>query len=67
MKLGHSLIVPLNEIIKAVVRNQSSTLAKFYLRDMSQQAVNLYIFGQIVVAEKVVGARKIEHMSHRED
>ena len=30
--------VPLCEILKAAVWNQSSTFAKFYLRDMSQQA-----------------------------
>ena len=32
--------VPLNEILKAAVGNQSSTFAKFYLRDMSQQLQN---------------------------
>ena len=33
--------VPLNEILKAAVWNQSSTFAKFYLRDMPQQEANL--------------------------
>ena len=33
--------VPLDEILKAAVWNHSSTFAKFYLRDMSQQAANL--------------------------
>ena len=33
--------VPLNEILKAAVWNQSSTFAKFYLRDMSHQAAKL--------------------------
>ena len=46
--------VPLNEILKAAVWNQSSTFAKFYLRDMSQQAANLHTLGPIVVAQKVV-------------
>ena len=49
--------VPLNEILKAAVCNQSSTFAKFYLRDMSQQATNLQNFGLIVVAQKLVGRR----------
>ena len=34
--------VPLNEILKAAVWNQSATFAKFYLRDMSQQLQNLH-------------------------
>ena len=34
--------------------NQSSTFAKFYLRDMSQQLENLHNLGPIVVAQKVV-------------
>ena len=42
--------VPLNEILKAAVWNQSSIFAKFYLRDMSQQAANLQTLGLIVVA-----------------
>ena len=49
--------VPLSEILKAVVRNQSSTFAKFYLLDMSQQLQNLHNLGPIVVAQKVVGAK----------
>ena len=49
--------VPLNEILKAAVWNQSSTFAKFYLRDMSQQLQNLQDLGPIVVAQKVVGAK----------
>ena len=32
--------------------------AKFYLRDMSQQAENLQRLGPVVVAQKVVGASK---------
>ena len=63
MKLGRYLPlgpffdkVPLNEIlVKAAVWNQSSTFAKFYLRDMSQQLQNLHNFGPIFVAQKVVG------------
>ena len=50
--------VPLNEILKAAVWNQSSTFAKFYLRDMSQQMANLHSFGPIVVAQKVVGGQE---------
>ena len=46
--------VLLNEIFKAAVWNQSSTSAKFYLRDMSQQAANLHTLGPIVVTQKVV-------------
>ena len=57
----------LNEILKAAVWNQSSTFAKFYLRDMSQQAANLHTLGPIVVAQKVVGVRKIEPLTPRED
>ena len=34
--------------------DQSSTFAKFYLRDMSQQLQNLQDLGLIVVAQKVV-------------
>ena len=49
--------VPLNEILKAAVWNQSSTFAKFYLKDMSQQLQNLHSFGPIVVAQKVVGGQ----------
>ena len=41
-----------NEILKAAVWNQSSTFAKFYLRDMSQQ------MAPIVVAQKVVGGQE---------
>ena len=47
--------VPLNDILQAAVWNSSSTFAKFYLRDMSQQAENLQSLGPIVVAQKVVG------------
>ena len=46
--------VPLNDILQAAVWNQSSTFARFYLRDMSQQAENLQSLGPIVVAQKVV-------------
>ena len=59
MKLGLSWAffdkVPLNEILKAAVWNQSSTFAKFCLRDMSQQLQNLDNLGPIVVTQKVVG------------
>ena len=41
--------VPLNDILKAVVWNRSSAFARFYLRDMSQQAENLQSLGPIVV------------------
>ena len=51
-------MVPLNEILKAVVWNQYSMFAKFYLRDMSQQAANLQKLGPIVVAQKVVGGQQ---------
>ena len=47
--------LPLDEILKAAVWNHSSTFAKFYLRDMSQQAADLQRLGPIVVAQKVVG------------
>ena len=50
--------VPLNEILKAAVWNQSSTFAKFYLRNMSQQAANLQKLSPIVVAQKVVGGQQ---------
>ena len=49
--------VPLNEILKAAVWSQSSTSAKFYLRDMSQQLQNLHGLGPIVVSQKVVGGQ----------
>ena len=47
--------VPLNDILQAAIWNRSSAFAKFYLRDMSQQAENLQILGPNVVAQKVVG------------
>ena len=50
--------VPLNDILQAAVWNSSSTFAKFYLRDMSQQAQNLQSLGPIVVAQKVVGGQQ---------
>ena len=50
--------VRLNEILKAVVWNQSSTFSKFYLRDMSQQLQDLQDLGPIVMAQKVVGEGK---------
>ena len=50
--------VPLNEIFKTAVWNQSSTFAKFYLRGMSQQASNLHTLGPITVAQKVVGSQE---------
>ena len=49
--------IPLNEILKAAVWNQSSTFAKFYLQDMSQQLENLHNLGPIVVAQTVVRAK----------
>ena len=59
--------VPLNEILKAAVRNQSSMFAKFYLRDMSQQATNIQKLGPIVVAQKVVGASKAVPLTPKDD
>ena len=50
--------VPLSDILQAAVWNSSSTFAKFYLRDMSQQAQNLQSLGPIVVAQKVVGGQQ---------
>ena len=50
--------VPLNDILQAAVWNRSSTFARFYLRDMSQQAENLQCLGPIVVAQKVVGGHQ---------
>ena len=48
--------VPLSEILKTAVWNQYSTFAKFYLRNMSQQAAYLHTLGPIVVTQKrVVG------------
>ena len=77
MKLGRYLLpghsfykVLLNEILKAAVWNQSSTFAKFYLRDMSQQAANLQNLGLIVAAKKWWGGggvRKVEPLMPRED
>ena len=49
--------VLLSELLKAAVWNQSSTFAKFYLRDMSQQLQNLHNLGPIVVAQKVMGGQ----------
>ena len=54
--------VPLNDILQAAVWNSSSTFAKFYLRDMSQQAQNLQSLGPIVVAQKVVGGQQQSSM-----
>ena len=59
--------VPLNEILKAAVWNQSSTCAKFCQRDMSQQLENLHTLGPIVVAKKVVGVRKTVPLTPKED
>ena len=56
---GHSLI-RFNDILKAAVWNQSSTFAKFYFRDMSQQVANLHSLGPIVVAQKVVGGKETQ-------
>ena len=50
--------VPLHDILHAAVWNRSSTFARFYLRDMSQQAENLQSLGPIVVAQKVVGGQQ---------
>ena len=50
--------VPLNDILQAAVWNRSSTFARFYLRDLSQQAENLQILGPIVVVQKVVGGQQ---------
>ena len=50
--------VPLKQILKAAVWSHSSTFAKFYLRDMSQQAENLQRLGPVVVAQKVGWASK---------
>ena len=50
--------VPLNEILKAAVWNQSSMFSKFYLRNMSQQAAEPQKWGPIVVAQKVVGGQQ---------
>ena len=54
--------VSLNDILKAAVWNQSSTFAKFFLRDMSQQVTNLHHLGPVAVAQKVVGARKFKSL-----
>ena len=50
--------VLLNEILKAAVWNQFSAFAKFYLRDMSQEAANLQTLGSVDVAQKVVGGQE---------
>ena len=51
--------VPLNDILQAAVWNRSSTFARFYLRDMSQQAENLQNLGPIfMVAQEVVGGQQ---------
>ena len=47
--------VLLNNILKAAVWNQSSTFAKFYLRDISQQVTSLHHLGPVVVVQKVLG------------
>ena len=52
-------MVPFSDILTAAVWNHSSIFAKFYLRDMSQQVANLHTLDPIVIAQKVVGARKI--------
>ena len=49
--------VPLSEILKAAAWHQSSTFAKFYLWDMSQQLENLRNLGPIAVAKKWWGAK----------
>ena len=50
---GHSLIRLCSiDIHKAAVWNQSSTFAKSYLRDMSQQVADLHSLGPIVVAQE---------------
>ena len=59
--------VPLSEILKAAVWNQSSAFAKFCLRDMSQQLQNLHDWGAIVVAQKVVGAKLTVPWMPKED
>ena len=67
---GHSLIrFRSMKYSKAAVWNQSSTLAKFYLRDMSQQAANLQTFGPLIVAQKVVGGwgQKNRALTPKED
>ena len=58
--LGTCLVakVLLNKILKAALWNQSSNFAKFYLRDMSQQAAISSHFGPIVVVQKVVGVQE---------
>ena len=48
----------LNDIIKTVVWNLSSNCAKSYLRDMSQQVINLLHLGPIVVAQKRGGGQE---------
>ena len=58
--------VSLNDILQAAVWNRSSTFARFYLRDMSQQAENLQSLGPIVVAQKVVGANSTQLWKHRQ-
>ena len=59
--------VPLNDILQAAVMNHSSTFAKFYLRDMSQQVANLHSLGPIVVAQKVVGGYENKALDAYED
>ena len=59
--------VLLNEILKAKVWNQSSTFAKFCLRDMSQQMANLHSLGPVVVAQEVVGGQENLAMDALED
>ena len=56
--------VPLNDNLKAAVWNQSSTFAKFCLRDMSQQVANIYCLGPIVGSNSGI-YRSIE-LSHLE-
>ena len=59
--------VPLNEILKAAVWNETPTFAKFYLRDMSQQLQNLQDLGPIVVAQKVVVGQVTSALDALED
>ena len=49
--------VPLNEILKAAVWNQSSTFSKILL-ERYVSANGKFTLGPILVAQKVVGARK---------
>ena len=50
--------VPLNDILKIVVRNLSWNFANSYLRDMSQQVIICFNWAQSLLPKKDVGGQE---------